>query len=354
MILHIFPYEKFTQDYIKRINKLFDSKQHLFWVYGNKIDAAIKEASASNIIFENDVKGNKYLKLYEYANRADKVIVHSLFFGTKKLLFLTILECKNKSKFFWNIWGADLYNEYWDRKKNIKNQFRNFIKKRFIKMLPAVGYINGDYDFLKTHYKTNAKFYIASYSYDFFVPEVKCSDDDEKTINILLGNSATKECRYNEMIDRLSEYKELPIKVKCVLSYPVENKQYVKQVIEHGNKVLKDKFIPLTNFMTYNEYTELLAGIDLAIFNHNRQQALGNIASLLYLGKRVFINPQNACKEYFENMGAIVYSTDDLSEKEICKKENLRMKEINRRAIDEFFSDREFKIHWEKIFKDKY
>ena len=36
MILHIIPDEKWTQDFIDKINLLFDIKEHFFVVYTNK------------------------------------------------------------------------------------------------------------------------------------------------------------------------------------------------------------------------------------------------------------------------------------------------------------------------------
>lgn len=354
MILHIFPYEKFTYDYIERINRLFEKKEHLFWIYGNKELDEIKELQDENIIYESSLESDKIKStLKKRINESDKVIVHSLFFGIFRLLFFVRLQKKNREKFFWNIWGADLYNEYWERKYSLKNRIREHIKKKFIKDLRAVGYIPGDYEFLLEHYKTNAKFYLASYTYDFFIPEVNLKEDDE-IVNILLGNSATEECQYEQIIDLLTKYKNLPIRVICILSYPRSNVEYRKKIVEYGKDKLGEKFEPIVDFMSFEKYTELLARIDIAIFNHNRQQALGNIASLLYLGKRVYINPQNACKSYFENIGAKVFSIEDFGCEDICKIDTSEMKNNNRKAIDKFFSDEQFKERWRKIFDEKY
>ena len=94
--------------------------------------------------------------------------------------------------------------------------------------------------------------------------------------------------------------------------------------------------------------------IDVAIFNHNRQQALGNIASLLYLGKKVYVNPANGCKDYFEKMGAKIFSTESLSEADICKCNSKKLQAINRKVIDKFFSDQQFKERWRRIFEEDY
>ena len=41
------------------------------------------------------------------------------------------------------------------------------------------------------------------------------------------------------------------------------------------------KFKPLVDFMPFDEYLNLLAKVDIAIFNHKRQQAMGNTTILL-------------------------------------------------------------------------
>lgn len=348
MILHLFPYEKFTYDYIERINKLFDSNQHLFFVYGNCPNEAIRKVKSKNVVMDCE-SGNMFhwiLFLIKNIAKADKVIIHSLFMNIKYFAALIFMQPLMGKKYFWNIWGADLYNAYWER----QNSRREFLRVFFIKHLPAVGYIEGDYEFLKAHYKTKAKFYLASYTYDFFEPEKWKISESEKTVNILLGNSATPECQYENAIDMLVPYKDKDILVSCILSYPEENEEYRNHIIQYGKQKLGGKFIPVTGFVPFEAYTEMLEGIDIAIFNHNRQQALGNIASLLYLGKRVFISPENACKGYFENMGAEVYSTEDLSEKDIVKWDDKKLSAKNRKVIDLFYSDAAFQERWQKIF----
>ena len=352
-VLHLIRYEKFTCDYINRINNLFNPKDHLFIVFGNKIYPNIRNVVAENTVYTSDFKSKGLCSFYIVKEiiKSEKVILHALFFSKKYLNLLLILQPFSKSKYFWNIWGYDLYNMYWEREEDVKKEK---LRRKFIKNLRAVGYIPGDYVFLKEHYQTEAKFYLASYSYDFFVPEIPQNENDKYTINILLGNSATEECQYDEAIDLLSKYKDHPIKIKCILAYPQENIEYINQVVSHGKAVFGDKFEALTEYMSYEDYTQMLSGIDIAIFNHNRQQALGNIASLLYLGKRVYINSKNACKGYFEDLGAVVYDLNDLSEKDICKNSGNDLMKKNREAIDVFFSDKNFKSRWETIFEDKF
>lgn len=353
MILHLIAYEKFTEDYIIRINRVFEENQHLFVVFGEKPESNIRNVNANNVIYSIDF-ANKIqcaIFLIKKILKADKLIIHALFLSDMYLRLLLFLQPVAGNKYFWNIWGYDLYNAYWNRDKFV---VREKLRIRFIKKIKAVGYIPDDYLFLKNNYETAAKFYLASYSYDFYYPEIDAPSETKNTINILLGNSATEECQYEEIIDKLTQFSDKEILVKCVLSYPKENDEYRNKIVRYGKDKLGDKFIPLIDFMPYEKYTELLSEIDVAIFNHNRQQALGNIASLLYLGKKVYVNPANGCKDYFEKMGAKIFSTESLSEADICKCNSKKLQAINRKVIDKFFSDQQFKERWRRIFEEDY
>lgn len=350
MILHIIQYEKFTSDYINKINELYDSNDHLFFVHGNSGIDNIRKVNGSNVVLSRTYSGKKKecAALKQYINKADKVILHSIFFPS--YLFVTVISQvkKNANKYFWVIWGADLYDAYWKRNDSIGLKFKEILRRYFIRNIRAVGYIPGDYKFLKTHYRTSAQFYLASYTYDFI--DLKDSNDAHKSVNIMLGNSASPSCQYLEALDLIKPYKDLDINVWCVLSYPKENQEYINSVIEKGKKIFGDKFHPMTDYLAYDDYMEFLLSIDIAILNNNRQQGLGNIAGLLYYGKRVYLNPLNSCRQYFEDFCCKVFSTEDLSIDDIAVKDNKELKSQNQKAILKFFSDAEFKKRWERIF----
>ena len=350
MILHIFLYDKFDSDYIKRINTLYDQKGHLFFIYGKKIENNIPSIeNCNNVVFSTEfpnlVSWMHYL--IKEIKTADRVIIHSLMSRFVLLaLFVCLRSCK--SKYFWMIWGADLYNAYWNRNKSLIWRLRELIRKRVIKGIPAVGYIQADYEFLKKHYESGAKFHKVSYTYDF--NDYPKLPKDKSVTNILLANSASKDCRYEEMIEKISSFKDIPsVRVYCVLSYPKDT-PYINEVVKLGRECLGDSFIPLIDYMTYNEYTKFLSDIDIAIFNHDRQQALGNIASLAYYGKVIYINKQNGCKGYFEDMGVKLFDTDSFCEDALCIR--LTPEEINhnKRSIEFFYSDEQFKKRWDAVF----
>jgi hypothetical protein len=119
--------------------------------------------------------------------------------------------------------------------------------------------------------------------------------------NILLGNSADPSNNHIEVFNKLTNYKDSDIKVYTPLSYG--NKKYAQNIINQGKKLLGDKFVPITDFMPKEEYLTLLAKIDIAVFNHNRQQAMGNIITLLGLGKTVYLKQDISSAILLKNHG---------------------------------------------------
>ncbi len=47
---------------------------------------------------------------------------------------------------------------------------------------------------------------------------------------------------------------------------------------------------------------------------HRRQQALGNICTMLYKGAKVFVSEDSVVYHFFKNSGAFVYGLRDLTE----------------------------------------
>lgn len=352
MILHLFSYEKFALDYILKINKLFDQNEHLFFVIGNKVEEALDDIKSPNVIFSSSFS-NKMLCMFEinkYIILSEKVIFHSMFFGTLALIDIDILGLVFGHKFFWNIWGFDLYNEYRNRKKR---KLFHLGMTVFVREIKSVGYIKGDYDYLLAHFKTNAKFFLASYAYNFDKKYIKYSKNKSDKINILIGNSCNLECQYEEALAKIKKIEDKrDKKIYCLLSYPKNNNEYRNEIIKYGTKLFKEDFIPVVEYVGYNEYMNFLSDIDVAIFNHNRQQALGNIALLLFLGKKVFINPMNACFQYFSEIGATVYSTKDLHSEECFDCINVEQAKRNTEVISDFFSDKSFYTMWDNIFRN--
>lgn len=129
----------------------------------------------------------------------------------------------------------------------------------------------------------------------------KCSGQ-----NILLGNSSSLTNNHLEALQFLSKQSLGTRKVITPLSYG--NKDYGVKIIEHGNALLGSNFKPLTTFLSKEKYNAILLSCSVAIMNHLRQQALGNIISLLWFGTKVFLNEANPVYQYFIELDVKVFS----------------------------------------------
>ena len=104
---------------------------------------------------------------------------------------------------------------------------------------------------------------------------------------IIIGNSATQENHHLEVFDMLEHLKNEDIKIFCPLSYG--DNEYGKKVAEEGARIFGEKFVPIFDFMNYEEYLKFLSEIKIGIFYNDRQQAMVNIEMMIIMGKKVFI-----------------------------------------------------------------
>lgn len=129
--------------------------------------------------------------------------------------------------------------------------------------------------------------------------------------NILVGNSAAVT---NNQVDAFELINEPALaegaKIICPLSYG--NPTHKNFVIERGRALFGDAFMPIVDFMKFDEYMALIASCSSILMNQKRQQAAGNIVSGLYMGARVFLDKENPLLASFRRQGLIINSLDEL------------------------------------------
>lgn len=304
--------EKFIAPFIDFIKEHLNFKDHYFLVIGGVSTSIAKLPVGENIQCLDKSYYNKlsFLKLNKIlkqsTSKADKVIFHSLTNGSK-ILFL-YLNQKIIPKCYWVIWGADIY-VYNKPITRVRDKILHHIRKQ---VYSKIGYLvtgnTGDYELAKKWYGVTGK-QIKSIIYPSnLYKEYDIKPKENSTINIQVGNSADPTNNHMEVFEKLVKYKDENIKIFIPLSYG--NKEYARQVIESGTKMFGDRFIPITEYMPFEKYLDILADIDIAVFNHNRQQAFGNIITLLGMGKKVYINKVSTLNEVFSEYDIIVFDTE--------------------------------------------
>lgn len=328
--LHVLFPEKFFFDYIPFVNNNFNPSDHLF-LYTRKKG---KEPIADNVKFIRFYRWGLlfYWELYRYANSSDKIILHSL--SKNKVIWFLFLFKKFRKKSYWCLWGGDLYYRTEEYSKPFYNPLSYFIFKNVVKDLGGiVTHVQGDVKLASKWFGFHGK-HIDCFLYpsNLFKP-MNLKSKTEETIFIQIGNSAHRSNNHIDAIDSISYLANDNVSILCPLSYGDDKN--AQRVIQHGKKVFGDKFIPLTDFMPFEKYIEFLSKIDIAIFNHWRQQGLGNIITLLGLGKTVYLRDDITTWSMLMDKGIHVRSFNTSSRIEkLSEQEALR----NISKIKEYFS----------------
>ncbi|MBK1813063.1 TDP-N-acetylfucosamine:lipid II N-acetylfucosaminyltransferase [Clostridium sp. YIM B02505] len=312
MYMHIMNNEKFTLPYIKFIKNNFDFKEHFFIIVGSQKYLKDNDFKNENVKF---IKGTicDWIKNAHLIKTCKLVIIHGFFQGIPLKVFLS-LNLNVLKKVNWVIWGGDLKKRKSSYKlvEYIDDYLKKFSTKRF-------GYIStlveNDYDIAKAAYMVRGEHKKAIYINPItlsFLDDIKNSHKNrEDIINIQIGNSADASNNHIDAIDKLSKYENQNIKIYCPLSYG--DVEYAKEVIEYGKSKFKEKFVAITNYMTPRQYGEFLGKIDIAIFNNDRQQALGNIFALAYLGAKIYMRDDTTMwKDLVHNEKYKFYAIKDI------------------------------------------
>ena len=94
--------------------------------------------------------------------------------------------------------------------------------------------------------------------------------------------------------------------------------------------------------MPLEDYNKILEGVKIAILNNRRQQAIGNIIALLYMGAKVFLSKKNTYYHFLKRNNIIVYCYEkDLNEKTINMGLNFEEIEHNRKMLFSLYNSKQ-------------
>ena len=359
MILHLVPDEKFIDFAYNEFEKIAPGENRFLVISDQAGDQFryIKSGQVSKIS-PTEVTSQQFLntlKDYEF------VALH-MFSMHDRIKIRLVLNAPSKTKFLWLGWGGDFYHyiagsqeslflektrKLW-KQNNTKIRLKNFIKillghkKNHLRAINKVHYfapvIPTEYDLLKGVFpKIKAEF--VSFSYANLEDMLRGLEQHQiKGQNILIGNSASYENNHLEVFDLLEKLELGQRSVIAPLSYGIQ--EYRDVIISRGKEKLRESFLPLVDFMPKDEYHQMIASCSIVIMNHLRQQAMGNIITMMYLGAKIFLNPKNPALDFFLNEGAYVFSIDILSVDSDKAFEPLSTEQIvqNRKILEKHWS----------------
>lgn len=375
-IINVFNDDKFINPAIKLFENVVPNISKYFVLKSD--NSPVKFCNYEKLIridYFKEVEKDNFIELISSQNAI--VFFHSLE-DYKIDIALNIPESIKK---VWFIWGYDLYGWYPFRYKKferettkllglqskfkhtvfsfiwlnkvifpafivnkIKSHFTTPFYKAVQKMNYVVPVVPTEYKLAK---KINKNLVYLPFTYGFLedlVSSEVLNNTTKSTVqNILLGNSADPSNNHVELFIKLSKLNLGTKKVYVPLSYS-GNEKYIKTILQKGQEILGDNFYPLTNFLSLEEYNAILNSCTTLLFNHTRQQGVGNIIAMLYYGKKVYLNEKSTVFKYYKSLGVKLFSSNQvnqeslniqLSKTDIEKNKNLMFKYYGKIAVEE-------------------
>lgn len=393
-VIHVFDDDKFIDSAIKLIESVHPNKSRYFVVQSARLPFIyVKSNKAESLIIQCNDDEQKFVDYIHECN-IEVVFFHALNL-TKQRLVNAIDKRVVK---VWFIWGYDLYTNWQLFKKHIyeketfhflnanknlkvfKNKlifnnisfwlFSSFNYKKLLlpkkmnrildnnystdfynaiqKIDIVVPVVPTEYDLVKK-IKINPVY--APFSYDCLenILRDKIIEDVLQSNNILIGNSADPSNNHIEAFKKIAKFDLNDRKVIVPLSYG-GSKAYIDFVIEKGNYYFGENFVPLINFMTLQEYNQLISSCGFVIFNHIRQQAVGNIITLGYMGAKLFLNEKSPVFAYYKNLGMNIFTTNNILSAAINENLDVDKYNANKKIFIENYSERAVKEKIGKLF----
>lgn len=361
--LHIIlPSKRMMNTYVKMIRENFDKEKHVFLFLNRCVGEKDRELFEYDNVLEIPKSKNRLWQvwiLYKILKRYDCIIWHGMIYDWKKSISIFLLQYQLK-KSVWVIRGIDLYN-YKLKGNGIKSRIINWVNYKIRKKIPKVVTIfPTDEDVYRKEFGDDAQCYMVFYpigseSFDEMDKMAYGRPRSNREVWILNGNNAYTFNRHEDVLNKLVKFKNENIRIFVPLSYGNDwindRKSYKEDVIARLKKFFKEKGCPIIKLMPIDEYNVFLSNIDVAIINSNRQNALGNILRLLYIGAKIYLAEDNPAYNYFKSEGISVFSINDIEYQDFeAFKQKAMEVTCNRKWIrNNFHPDYNF-LQWGELF----
>lgn len=336
-IIHIANDEKFINSAIYQFQKVAPGRNwfHIVLQAGENKTKHVQLAERVNILENSTVSKTRFIKSIPSKSI---VVFHSLSSRFHEIAYLLPKDCIT----VWFCFGYEVYNDfrftspdellepltkkkfYIAEKRNRLQEYKDLIKplarnlgvrialtgnekkKHAIKRINYLGSSFNE-EFMAVSKKIKAKKKFFSFWYYPLERMVDISGKYGSDKNVIwIGNSGTISGNHIDVFEALKLHDLSKFnQVISPLSYG--DKDYITEICSLGNKYFEAKFKPLRNFMPLEEYNLQLERAEIAIFNNKRQQALGNIVALLWMGCKVYLNPNNPIFLFLKRKGFKVF-----------------------------------------------
>lgn len=326
--IHLVEDEKFIDFAFREFNEA-GNQGHLFLIVGP--NQQLKFIKSSEILIIHP-------RIFWLLIPFSKGFIKSIFFHSLSGKFYKnlILKIPQEIPIFWMSWGFDLIDVFGDTNNflkpktkiiaPIKAQFTQIERSRpsyyqAFKILPETSLMVGRIDYLSTvieeensiidfnFFQKAPKWVPWNY---FTMEEDVIKGFEDKVVskkNMLLGNSGNFWNNHLDAFDDLQQFQLDFDKIVCPLSYGDRN--YRNKIIQEGDLIFGNRFVPLNDFLAYPDYVQQLLSCSYFFMNSLRQLGLGNLLLLLYLGSKVILDKSNPVYSFFIKNEIQVFSIQE-------------------------------------------
>lgn len=335
--VHILPDARFADDFISALTSLFGEKSHhqFFSKSDKPLQKITYNAHKLSPLPTNDQELQRWMESF---GGDTEIVVHYLDTRTSR----SLVNSNLKARLGWVFWGADFYSSCNDQDyilpqtrtifplpigqrnsafaknpllrridkwyyRSVKlNQRHNLLQLVLNKMTHIYHYNSFEIDLIRKEYKTSAtrvpfmypRFFTVS-TFDQKKINNLSVDQDNDTIHALLGNSASPYLNHLDGLDLLPDASGLHVTLPLSYGNPTYNQilqEKLKGQASRGTTILDQ-------YLAAEDYYNLLSRMHLYISPSIRSIGMGNITTMLALGKSVLLFPNNPGSAYLKQCG---------------------------------------------------
>lgn len=302
--LHVlwFDESRFNGMLIDKINNtpaFFDKSEHLFVTPHERTFKSFSCIDNIELVRVKNKEGADVINAV--GSRCDWIIMH----GICNWIEILRIRPKYLHKIIWRTWGGNKVSTSFSSKRILRMQIKKglySIAVNRVNKFAAVGIHNivDKYE-LKGIIK-KPPMYVLPYwqkGRDEILRKILQNKQkhDQKEINVMIGHSGYYEDNHINVMKELERFKNEAIHLYLVLAYG--DRDYVNEIKQYALQAWKDKVTIVEDYKCYDEYVLFLDTIDIAILDSPVQNALGTIALLLFLKKKVFLNAEGVMFQAF-------------------------------------------------------
>ena len=173
--------------------------------------------------------------------------------------------------------------------------------------------LNSEYDMVKSGFGKYFAPKFIDWNYGSLEDDPKVYENLKiSSTGILLGNSSSYENNHLEIMELLKRFNVSDRKIIAPLSYGGGGKKYCEAIANKGRELFGVNFSPLVDYVSLNEYTNIISSCSVVIMNHIRQQAFGNIETMMIYGATIFLKKENPIYSFLKEDGAVIFTIEEL------------------------------------------